>query len=225
MMRRLYFFVPSKVYSVKPISRLLLAAGSLLLIVTYFVPVWSIDLEAPQYPEGLGIRIFLHSIGSAQGNDLESINGLNHYIGMKRIEPDDIPELKMMPYIVGVFVVFGLLAAAIGKRTFVAIWTATFIAVGCVGMWDFYQWEYDYGHNLDPHAAIRIEDMNYQPPLIGSKQLLNFTAHSYPAAGGWIICASIFSGIAAFYLGKNAASRPKNTQQTTTVPAPNEVLV
>jgi hypothetical protein len=29
--------------------------------------------------------------------------------------------------------------------------------------------------------------MTYQPPIIGSKQLLNFVAHSYPETGGYVL--------------------------------------
>ena len=64
-----------------------------------------------------------------------------------------------------------------------------------VGLIDFWHWEYDYGHNLDAATAIiKIPGMSYQPPLIGTKQLLNFQAVSLPAAGG------ILAGI-AFVLG------------------------
>ncbi len=54
-------------------------------------------------------------------------------------------------------------------------------------MVDFYLWEYDYGHNLKPDAAIVVPGMTYQPPLLGYKQLLNFGAYSYPYTGGWIM--------------------------------------
>lgn len=191
----------------------MLAVASLLLIVSFFTPIWSIQLEAPQYPEGLGIKIHLNTIEGEKSNDLESINGLNHYIGMQRIEPDAIPELKLMPYIVGAFIAFGLLFAAIGRRTLAWIWVAVFIAAGVAGMWDFYLWEYDYGHNLDPHAAIRIEDMNYQPPLIGSKQLLNFKAISYPDTGGYIMAAAVILGVlSALPKGRNGIKN--NTVKT-----------
>jgi copper chaperone NosL len=53
-------------------------------------------------------------------------------------------------------------------------------------MVDFWRWEYNYGHNLDPNAAIIVPGMAYQPPLIGFKQLLNFGAYSVPDIGGWI---------------------------------------
>jgi copper chaperone NosL len=53
-------------------------------------------------------------------------------------------------------------------------------------MYDFWRWEYNYGHNLNPDAAIIVPGMAYQPPLIGYKQLLNFGAYSMPDIGGWI---------------------------------------
>jgi copper chaperone NosL len=53
-------------------------------------------------------------------------------------------------------------------------------------MYDFWKWEYNYGHNLNPDAAIVVPGMAYQPPLIGFKQLLNFGAYSIPDIGGWL---------------------------------------
>ncbi len=57
---------------------------------------------------------------------------------------------------------------------------------GIIAMADFWKWEYNYGHNLNPDAAIIVPGMSYQPPLIGFKQLLNFGAYSIPDIGGWI---------------------------------------
>lgn len=174
-------------------TQVILAIISLSLIAGFIFPIWDIELEAPQYPEGLGMQIWISSI---QG-DLQTINGLNHYIGMKEIVPDSIPELKYMQFILGGLIILGLLAAIIRSRTIFYIWFLLFITAGIAGGVDFYLWEYDYGHNLDPRAAIKVPGMNYQPPLWGSKQLLNFTAHSYPHTGGWLI---ILAGAAAFLL-------------------------
>ena len=55
-------------------------------------------------------------------------------------------------------------------------------------------------HDLDPHAIIRVPDMVYQPPLIGSRVLLNFTAHSWPATGGILAGLAFASGVAALLL-------------------------
>ena len=174
-------------------TQILLILISLTLVGGFLFPIWDIQLEAPQYPEGLGMQIWISSI---QG-DLQTINGLNHYIGMKTIEPDSIAELDYMKYVLGGLICIGLLAALLRSRTVFYIWFLLFITAGIAGGVDFYLWEYDYGHNLDPRAAIKIPGMNYQPPLWGSKQLLNFTAHSYPDTGGWTI---IISGLTALLL-------------------------
>jgi copper chaperone NosL len=60
--------------------------------------------------------------------------------------------------------------------------------LGAVGLYDFWRWEHDYGHNLDTEsAAIVVPGMTYQPPLIGTKQLLNFTASAWPGAGALLL--------------------------------------
>ncbi|MCL4279415.1 MAG: hypothetical protein KJZ60_06965, partial [Ignavibacteriaceae bacterium] len=89
-------------------SKILIIVASLILILTFFFPIWYIDLEAPQYPEGIGLEIWINKITGQQEHDLENINGLNHYIGMKRIEPDAIPELTIMPFVIIFMTLFGL---------------------------------------------------------------------------------------------------------------------
>jgi len=181
-------------------SRYFVVAGALVLIVTYFVPLWSIDLNAPQYPEGLGLRIWLNEIGGLKPNDLQSINGLNHYIGMKVIDPDDIPELKIMPYIIGFMILFGLVNAYLKKKQLIYIWIIVFLILGAVGLYDFYMWEYNYGHQLSPDAPIKVPGMTYQPPLIGSKQLLNINAVSLPAWGTYIIIISLLLNLGSLFI-------------------------
>lgn len=183
--------------------RLLIVFAALILVVTYFVPLWKIDLNAPQYPEGLGLRIWLNEIGGLKPNDLQNINGLNHYIGMKAIVPESIPELKIMPFIIAFMIVFGLASAAVGKPLLPKIWVIMFVLIGIIGLADFYLWGYDYGHNLDPNAPIKVPGMTYQPPLIGSKQLLNIDAISLPYTGGYVILFSILlTAFAVYYNSK-----------------------
>jgi len=165
-------------------TRLAVGLASLTLALLYVLPLWRITLEAPQYPEGLGMEIHINTIVGQKPHDLRNINNLNHYIGMKSIDPEAIPELAVMPYLVGLLILTGLLAAATGKRWLLFTWFGLFVLFSVAGLVDFWWWEYDYGHNLDPTAAIKIPGMSYQPPLIGSKRLLNFRAHSWPAAGG-----------------------------------------
>jgi len=185
-------------------SKIIVIVASLILVLSFFFPIWYIDLEAPQYPEGIGIEIWLNKITGQKPNDLANINGLNHYIGMKEIVPDTIPELKIMPFIIIFLIVFGLITGISGKRSLVYIWIILFIVVAAVGIYDFYMWEYDYGHNLNPHAAIKIPGMAYQPPLIGSKMLLNFNAISMPHIGSWVLVASVVLAVIALIIDKKS---------------------
>lgn len=183
-------------------SKIIIIAASLILILSFFFPIWYIDLEAPQYPEGIGLEIWLNKITGQKPHDLNNINGLNHYIGMKEIVPDAIPELKIMPFIIMFLILFGLASGISGKRYMVYLWIILFIVIAAVGMYDFYLWEYDYGHNLNPHAAIKIPGMAYQPPLIGSKMLLNFNAISMPHIGSWILVTVVILAIVALFIDK-----------------------
>lgn len=174
--------------SLKPISRILVAVASLLMVSAYFVPLWQILMWAPQYPEGLEMDIWINTISG----DVKVISALNHYIGMKHIEVEMFPEFQYMIYIVGTLIGFGLLTAISNRRLMVWIFCGLLIATGVAALVDFWLWGYDYGHNLDPTAAINIPGMTYQPPLIGTKQLLNFTAFSGPDIGGWIfVCSAL----------------------------------
>ena len=174
-----------KNYSLSKLSRILLIVCGISLIVSIFVPLWAIYLEAPQYPEGLGMFLWSNKITG----DYEIINGLNHYIGMKTIHQEDFWEFKVLPYALGFFAVLAFLFAFLKKKWGLYFFTALFLLFGIAFMVDFWLWEYDYGHNLNPNAPIIVPGMSYQPPLLGFKQLLNFGAYSYPDVGGWIMFA------------------------------------
>jgi copper chaperone NosL len=169
-----------------PLTRILILISALSMISAYYMPLWQILMWAPQYPEGLQMKIWINNLTG----DVRIISALNHYIGMKHIEVSMFPEFKYMIYIVGAIIASGILAAFANKRFLLIIFTTTIIAGGIAALIDFYLWGYDYGHNLDPTAPIVVPGMSYQPPLIGSKQLLNFTAYSGPDVGGWIFLAA-----------------------------------
>jgi copper chaperone NosL len=189
--------------TLKPISRLLIALAALLMVSAYFVPLWQILMWAPQYPEGLKMEIWINNIKG----DVKIISALNHYIGMKHIEVEMFPEFQYMIYIVGGLIGFGLLTAISNRRFMVWLFCGLLLATGVAALVDFWLWGYDYGHNLDPTAAISIPGMTYQPPLIGTKQLLNFTAFSGPDIGGWVFVGAALLIIAT--LGYEIFSKKK----------------
>jgi copper chaperone NosL len=178
-------------------ARWMVAIAALLMATAYVFPLWRVDLIAPQYPEGLGMYIQIDGVDGLKPNDLNSINNLNHYIGMKRIEPDAIPELKWMPWILAGLIVGGLAVAARGKRSLLYVYGGALALILAAGLYDYWRWGYDYGHDLDQETAIiKIPGMTYQPPLIGSKKLLNFYATSWPSGGG--IALGLAAGLVAF---------------------------
>ena len=164
------------------LARVITFICGLALIVVLFVPLWQIQLNAPQYPEGLVLKMFPHKLA---GN-VDIINGLNHYIGMKTLHTKDFIEFTVLPYIIIFFAAGCFLVTFLKKRKWLSILVTLFILFGVIAMVDFYRWEYNYGHDLNPDAAIQIPGMAYQPPLIGYKKLLNFGAYSVPDIGGWI---------------------------------------
>lgn len=191
----------------KKLPRILLASSSLLLGAMFFLPIWYIGLEAPQYPEGISLYIKLRAVVGGGEFDLGKVNMLNHYIGMKVIDNATIPELRFMPWIVGVLVLTGLLVAWSGKFKALVAWVVAFAVVAIAGLVDFYRWGYDYGHNLAPDAIIKIPGMTYQPPLIGTKQLLNFTAHSWPAPGGIAAGVALLLAVVAVVIAMRGKHR------------------
>jgi copper chaperone NosL len=191
----------------KSISRVLIGISVLLMLSAYVLPLWHILLDAPQYPEGLEMKIWLNGLS---GN-IEQINGLNHYIGMKHIVINDFREFKILPYVFGIVLLLGATATVINSRKLAIAWVVSLCLFGIVGFSDFYIWEYNYGHHLNPHAAIKVEGMNYQPPLVGYKQLLNFTAGSVPDTGGVLV--GIAGTLAALAVIKKPRSLNKKNEK------------
>lgn len=180
--------------------------ASLLPLALFIMPLWTIELGAPQYPEPLGMEIWINKIDGIKAGDIQNINLMNHYVGMKKI-PEHMKEFDLFPYVVIGLSLLGIIFAFLGKRILYFIWFWGYILLGTIGMYDFYLWEYEYGHSLDPKAAIKFMDetgklLTYQPPLFGTEHILNFEATSLPGTGAYFLAAAIaFSGI-AYYLGR-----------------------
>jgi copper chaperone NosL len=188
-------------------SRIIVAIASGALIAVFFLPAWRIDLFAPQYPEGLVMNIWINKLTG----DIDIINGLNHYIGMKKMSTEMFPEFRYLPYVVAFYLLLGMLVAITGKRKWLFAYVLLCVTGGALALYDFYQWGKTYGSNLDPAAPIQVPGLSYRPPLIGHKRLLNFDAYSFPDAGGWIVIAA---GTLAFLVWLVEWYRHRKTKQS-----------
>jgi len=168
------------------LHKIVTIAALVAMVFVLFLPMWKIELSAPQYPEGLVLKIWPNKIGG----DVEIINGLNHYIGMRHIHTEDFIEFTILPYLIEGFILLGVIVIIVNRKKYFNYWFYIFLLISVISMVDFYRWEYNYGHELNPDAPIKVPGMAYQPPLIGYKKLLNFGAYSIPDIGGWLFVSA-----------------------------------
>jgi hypothetical protein len=165
-------------------SRILIVAVAVALLPSIFLPIWEIGLLAPQYPGGLSVVIYPHTVTG----DLAEVNILNHYIGMQEIHADEFPEFMFIPFFILRFLGFAALAALVGRLPIAAIGYLDFVVFGAVMLYRFHNWLYQYGNNLSPDAPLTMEP--FTPAMIGSTQIANFTVISYPSAGAILMFAA-----------------------------------
>ena len=198
-------------------SKYIMLLAVLLPLGLFLFPLWRITLEAPQYPTPLAMNIHINDFSDVHPHDIKNINLMDHYVGMKYI-PKAIPEFKIFPIGIMITTVIGLIIAFFGNYKWFLFWFVLMIALSSAGMYDFYIWEHDYGHNLDPKAIMKFTNpdgsvMGFQPPIFGSKDILNFRAHSYPRLGALFLGLGIAGAFFAYLIGK------KNYRKNSTIQA------
>lgn len=187
--------------------------GSLLLLGLFKFPLWNIMLGAPQYPDPLGMNIYISGIEGVKEFDIQNIDGLNHYIGMQKIpKPEDMWEFQIFPMVIGGMALLGVILGFLGffgkiNAYWFIGWFALMAVLGVMGMYDFNQWLVEYGTNLNPHAIIKLTNpdgslMTYKPPLFGYQRLLNFDVNSYPHTGAYMLFIGMVFTVIAFFVGR-----------------------
>lgn len=174
-------------------GRILLVVAGICLIASTYFPLWYMNLDAPQYPEGLAMIVYMDKIGGR----IDIINNLNHYIGMKEIVESDFPEIQYMSYIAFGLAGLAFLAALVRKVWF-GLSTLVLLSIGGgLGIYDLWYWLHRYGTELDPQAPIRIDP--FVPPMIGSNDVANFVTHTGFGMGGYLLGLSIFCMMTALW--------------------------
>ena len=179
--------------------RAFLVLAFLCLVPTYFTPLYNMTMFAPQYQEGLRLDIYSYKlVGGNEGQDVKEINVLNHYIGMRDLVTEDFTEFNWLPFAIGVFGLLFLRAAVLGKTSHLVDVTVLYVYFGLFALWSFGYKMYQYGHTLDPKAAVRVDP--FMPPMFGFKKLANFEVYSYPQLGSYALGAAALVLLVAFFL-------------------------
>ncbi len=183
-------------------ERRLIVLAALVLLPVFFLPVlpvWHMKLWAPQYREGLTLSIYTNTIRG----DLDKINTLNHYVGMKAITPADFREFTYLPQALTGLGLCALLAAILNRRWLAILGWLVFTGFAVVMFADYATWLYSYGHDLDPRAAIKLP--TFTPPFIGYAKMANFKVLSFPGAGTVLLGLAWALGPIVVFLERRAA--------------------
>jgi hypothetical protein len=173
---------------IRPVARILLAFAVLPLALAFTEPLWNMHFAAPQYPEGLSLEIYAHTIESGNdGRDLDEINTLNHYIGMRKIDRGELSDLDWIPFAIGGLFILALRVAVIGEIRSLVDLAVLLSYFGVFSLGRFLFKLHSFGHNLDPQAPIRID--GFMPAIVGDKIVGNFTTSAYPGVGSYFLGA------------------------------------
>jgi len=182
-------------------GRVLIAAAGVLLLVALFYPLWEITMFAQMFPEGIRMWIYPYKlVGGNGGADLQGINILNHYIGMREIRAADFPEMKFIPFALGFFVLLGFRAAVFGRVHQLVDLLVLFTYFGLFSLGAFYYRMYTFGHQLSPEAPVKVAP--FTPPVFGHQHIANFDVYSYPGPatyllGGYVLALAVTLVLAA----------------------------
>ncbi|MBC7560216.1 MAG: hypothetical protein H7270_12880 [Dermatophilaceae bacterium] len=185
-------------------------AAMALLLVAWRLPIWQAKFSAPQYPQGLDIAAYGHTVSG----DLSEINELSHYIGMPPFTFVGMPEMRLWPLVIAVAIAASVLAVVTRRR-----WLGR---LACAGLWlipvcaladvQFRLWQV--GHSIDPTAPIRVPP--FMPHVVGPTTLMNFTVHALPGMALVLIAvaAALVSAVPRFVRrmpGNDPAADPELT--------------
>jgi hypothetical protein len=183
-----------------PWTRLAIALAVVPLALAPTQKLWTMHFEAPQYPKGLDLYVYAYTIsGGNEGVDLSEINTLNHYVGMKKLDPADFADLDFLPFAMGILAVLALRVAAIGDVRALLDLAVMTCYLGLFSFGRFVFMLYNYGHDLDPQAPIQLEA--FMPPILGEKQMANFVVGSWPELGTLLmgVYGTVVVGFALWY--------------------------
>ena len=170
-----------------------LVAGALILA-SLALPYWQLDLRAPQYPRGLHVTLWVYKV---EGDILE-IDGLNHYIGMTKLDGGGERERAVAPFALPILAGLATLAAVRRRGTWLLAIPPISLPLVFVG--DLFYWLFTFGHNLDPRAALSSSIHEFTPVLLGPGKVGQFRTTGYFHIGWYLAFLATIMLIAAIVI-------------------------
>lgn len=162
--------------------------ASVVLIVSIFFPYWNLDLNAPQFPDGLVVRAFVDRLEG----DVHELEGLNHYVGMPSFASGAVFERSIA--VVAIIAMAGLILGGLYVHTrWVLLFTLPALLFPVIFMADLQFWLWRYGHELDPRAPLAAAVGEFTPPLFGPAEIAQFDTMALPGPG--LILAVVASAL------------------------------
>ncbi len=180
-------------------ARVLLVLAILSIPFVFQFPLWTMSFQSNQYPDPLRMTIYINHLDGQKTqirDDLREINSLNHYIGMRPLMETDFAEFLWLPFAMGFFALIILRAVVFGNLRDIVDVVVLYVYFSLFSAWTFYRRLYDYGHNLNPEAAIKVDP--FMPPFFGRVQVANFWVESFPGGGSYVLGLFGILIIAAF---------------------------
>lgn len=178
---------------------LLLVVAAALLGVSYFQPYWRMTLHAPQYPKGLHVTAFLNRLEG----DVNEIDGLNHYIGMRPLNEAAQLERQTSAMLIVVFVLLVVGAVFIHSR-WAALLAAPALLFPAGFLIDLHFWLSHFGQNLDPKAALASSIKPFVPPVLGEGLIGQFRTVASAGEGWWLALGASAVVLVALYFHRRA---------------------
>jgi hypothetical protein len=196
-----------------PSALLMLAA--LMLMVSLFVPYWSMTMTAPQYPKGLTVDVFVTHLDG----DVREIDELNHYLGMPPLDEGGRFERSIAPI---ALVTFGLLLVA---GVFVHNQWAALLALPVLGyplvfLADLWYILYQYGHSIDPNSALGGAIEPFTPPILGVGKVGQFGTIANWELGLWLAFGAVAVVLLALWFHRAAYKPIVDARRRSGVAAP-----
>lgn len=156
--------------------------AAVLLAAAAWLPLWEMTLHAPQYPRGLTLTAY----GTRLEGDIQEVNTVNHYVGVEPISSEEIPELRLFPFLIGALVVLVLAGAVFARKRVLRLLVGLSVWAFALGfLVDLQWWLYRSGHERNPDAPYRIGD--FAPRVLGGTQVVNFVSETRVSTGFWLI--------------------------------------